>query len=105
METPVRRDSSGVLRVGRSRVTLDTVVNAYEAGASAEEIALSYDALSIAQVYATVAYYLQHTDELKPYFEARHQAASSVIAELVNRQARLRVRERLMARKSGQSHG
>ena len=33
---PLRTDADGVVRVGRTRVTLDTVVAAFEEGATAE---------------------------------------------------------------------
>ena len=36
---PLRMDSDGVVRVGKTRVTLDTVVAAFVEGATAEEIA------------------------------------------------------------------
>ena len=50
------------LEVGDERHrSLDTVVGAFCDGATAEEIAEEYPALSLARVYATVAYYLAHT--------------------------------------------
>jgi hypothetical protein len=36
---PLHTDADGVVRVAGTRVTLDTVVGAFEAGATAEEIA------------------------------------------------------------------
>ena len=38
-ELPLRLDTQGTIRVGRSRVTLDTVIAAYHQGASPETIA------------------------------------------------------------------
>ena len=38
---PTRSDADGVIRVGRTHVTLDTVVAAFDAGATAEEIVRS----------------------------------------------------------------
>ncbi len=35
---PLVRDADGVIRVGKTRVTLDTVVSAFLDGATAEEI-------------------------------------------------------------------
>ena len=42
MPVPIERNTDGVLRVGGTRVTLDTLVTAFLAGATAEEIALRY---------------------------------------------------------------
>ena len=36
---PIRTDADGVVRIAGTRVTLDTIVAAFDAGATAEEIA------------------------------------------------------------------
>ena len=100
VENPVHSDANGVLRVGGTRVTLDTVVNAYETGATAEEIALAYDALALAQVYATIAYYLQNKTSLDPYLTSRRQAAQDALNEIARRQAMTDMRQRLIARQA-----
>jgi hypothetical protein len=48
---PISIDIDGVARIGRTRVTLDTVVLAFEQGATAEEIASRYPALKLSDVY------------------------------------------------------
>ena len=53
---PLRTDNDGVMRVGRTRVPLDTVVYAFNQGASPEEIVLSYPTLQLDDVYAVVNY-------------------------------------------------
>ena len=99
---PLAADAAGVFRVGNSRVTLDTVVGAFRDGATAEEIAEQYPAISLGQVYAVIAYYLAHTAEVDDYLLAREQTAAEV------RQANERlfdptgIRARLMARQTGQ---
>ena len=35
---PLKTDSEGVVRVGNTRITLDTVIAAFKEGATAEEI-------------------------------------------------------------------
>lgn len=100
---PLAADAAGVFRVGNSRVTLDTVVGAFRDGATAEEIAEQYPAISLGQVYAIIAYYLAHTAEVDDYLRIREQRAAEV------RQANERLfdptgmRARLMARPTGQS--
>lgn len=95
---PLRADAAGVLRVGGTRVTLDTVVHAYHDGASAEEITLRYDSLTLADVHAVLAYYLRHRAELDDYLAARRTAAAEVRRRVEARQGVQAVRERLTAR-------
>ena len=98
---PLSADAAGVFRVGNSRVTLETVVGAFRDGATAEEIADQYPAISLGQVYATIAYYLAHTAEVNDYLRAREQRAAEV------REANERIfhpaenRARLIARQAG----
>jgi uncharacterized protein (DUF433 family) len=98
---PLSADASGIFRVGSSRVTLDTVVGAFRDGATAEEIAEQYPAISLGQVYAVIAYYLAHTAEVDDYLQVREQRSAEV------RQANERlfdpngIRARLMARQTG----
>ena len=47
---PLSTDADSVIRVGNTRVTLDTVVSAFREGATAETIAEQYPSLSLDQV-------------------------------------------------------
>ena len=64
---PLEADVDGVVRVGGTRVTLDTVVIAFMEGATAEEILYQYPSLNLADVYAVIAYYLQRRSEVEAY--------------------------------------
>ena len=66
-QVPLRLYEGRSLRVGTTRVTLDTVVSAYKGGASPEEIAESFDTLRLADIYAVISYYLRHVDEVEAY--------------------------------------
>jgi uncharacterized protein (DUF433 family) len=61
----LRTDEGGTVRVGRSRVTLRSVVHAFDEGASAEEIVLRYPSLSLTDTYAAITYYLRHGNEVE----------------------------------------
>ncbi len=52
---PLLTDKDGVVRVGGTRVTLDTVVAAFKEGATAEEIVQQYPSLELADVYAVIS--------------------------------------------------
>lgn len=99
-ELPLRLDAHGTIRVGRSRVTLDTVIEAHRRGVSPEEIARQFPAVTLAEVYGTIAYYLQHQPELDVYLQAREEAAAPLIAELAARSNPPGTRERLFARRA-----
>lgn len=68
---PLKTDVDGVVRVGNSRVTLDTVIAAFTEGATAEEITAQYPTLSLADVYAVIGYYLQQQAEVEAYLSQR----------------------------------
>lgn len=70
-DLPLRLDARGTIRVGRSRVTLDTVIDAYHRGASPEAIARQFPAVTLADVYGAIANYLQHQVEMDAYLRAR----------------------------------
>ncbi len=48
---PLKVNADGVVCVGGTRVTLDTIVAAFDEGATPEEIAYQYPSLRLADVY------------------------------------------------------
>src|SRR6266568_2426083 len=66
---PLRTDEHGVLRVGDTRVRLDTVITAWKQGESPEQIVENFDVLDLADVYAVISYYLNHREEIERYLE------------------------------------
>ena len=96
---PVQTGSDGVIRIGGTRVTLDTLVAAFEAGATAEEIVQQYPSVALADAYAVIAYYLRHRAELAEYLERRQKQAKNARAENEQRFDPSGVRDRLLARR------
>ena len=70
---PLKTDADGVVRVGGTRVTLDTVVAAFGEGATAEEIVYQYPSLDLADVYVVIGYYLQQRSEIEAYLRRRQR--------------------------------
>ena len=97
-EIPLEIDTDGVIRVGGTRVTLDTVVAAFNEGATAEEIVYQYPSLNLADVYATISYYLRQTAEVEAYLRRRQEQAAQVREQNEVRFNPYGVRERLLAR-------
>ena len=100
--TPLRVDSGGTVRIGQTRVTLDTVVATFESGASAEEIALRYPVLDLADVYATIGYYLRHQQEVEAYLQQRQLLEEEVRRKVEARDNPAGIRARLLARRQQQ---
>lgn len=57
----------GTYKVKGSRVSLDSIVYAFQRGASAESIQRSFPALNLEAVYGAIAYYLANQDEIDNY--------------------------------------
>lgn len=75
VDLPLRLDEDGVIRVGDTRVTLQTVIADFHRGASPEEIVHHYPSLSLPDVYLIVGYYLQHQDEVDDYIRQQREAS------------------------------
>ena len=64
---PLVADGDGVVRVAKTRVTLDTVIAAFHDGLTAEEIIEQYPSLELGPVYAVISYYLCQRVEVDAY--------------------------------------
>lgn len=78
IDVPLRTDTEGVIRVGKSRVTLRIVINTYKLGNSPETIVNKFLLLTYADTYATIAHYLQHQTELDAYLQDKERVAADV---------------------------
>jgi uncharacterized protein (DUF433 family) len=97
---PLRTDADGVVRVGGTRVTLDTVVHAFLEGASAEGIVERYPSLQLADVYSALGYYLRRPTEVEAYLERRRQEAAQIRHENERRFPPPGIRARLLTRRN-----
>ena len=75
---PLEIDANGVIRVGGTRITLDTIVDAFGQRATAEEITHQYPSLHLADVYAVIAYYLRRRAAVESYLQHRQKGADSI---------------------------
>lgn len=99
---PVRLVEGRVLRVGKTRVSLDSVIHAFNHGMDAEQIRSEYTALSLAEVHAAIAYYLHNKEEVDRYLDDRRRAYDRARAEHEKLFPRQITREKLLARKNGE---
>lgn len=98
---PLRTDEDGVVRVGETRVPLDTVIAAFRLGDTAEGIVESYPALRLADVYQVLGYYLLHREAVDTYIAQREGEAARLREEIESDFDPTGVRARLLARRAG----
>ncbi len=96
---PLSRNVDGAIRIAGTRVTLDTVVEAFADGATPEEIVQQYPSLSLADVYSVIGYYLRRREKVESYLRDRRAAASKVRKENEARFSPKGIRARLLARR------
>jgi uncharacterized protein (DUF433 family) len=96
---PLAKDTHGVYRVGRTRVTLDLVVRAFNRDATVEEIVQDYPSLQLSDVYQVIGYYLKHSAELASYLAKREGEEKELLAAHRDEWSPRGLRERLLARR------
>ena len=96
----------GTWRVAGTRVSVDSVVQAFWAGATPEEICQDFPTLSLGRVYGVIAYYLAHRDEIDDYLKQQQGAAAGLRRQLKarHRDFLVELRRRMLARRHGQAH-
>ena len=99
-QMPIVIDQDGVIRIGGTRVTLDTIVSLFEQGATAEEITQRFSSLDLADVYFAIGYYLRHRTEVEDYLQKRQQRAKEVRQQNEARYDPHGLRDRLLARRA-----
>jgi uncharacterized protein (DUF433 family) len=101
---PLRMTADGTIRIADSRVSLDSVVQHYKLGASAEQIAQKFPALDLADVYAALTYYLNHEKAIEEYLRQQEATGAAVQtnieADPQQQKKSAELRARILARKS-----
>jgi uncharacterized protein (DUF433 family) len=101
---PLRVTEDGTIRIADSRVSLDSVLQHYKLGASAEQIVQKFPALDLADVYAAISYYLNHEEEVEEYLRQQEtqgdEVQKSIESEPQDQKTSPELRKRILARKS-----
>ena len=77
---PLTMDEHGAWRVGSTRVTLETLVAAFDRGDTPEEIHEQYSSVALGDVYAVLTYYVRHRGLVQTYLDERERAGVEVQA-------------------------
>jgi hypothetical protein len=81
-------------------VPLETIVTAFDSGATAEEISQQYSSVDLASVYAVISYALDHRGDVDDYVARRRAAAAQIRGEIESSFPPAGFRARLLARRS-----
>ncbi len=102
---PLALWEDGSIRIGSSRVTLDSVVHEFTDGATAEQIQDDFPTLSLREIYGAISYYLEHEEQVEAYLRKRDQEADQIRREIEDRPKadalRRRIRERQLQAPKG----
>lgn len=96
---PIVQTADGAFRIGKTRISLDSIVYAYRRGLSPEQIVQSYPTLLVADVYAVITYYLRHQAEVDAYIAQNEREAEALQAQFEARFDYKQIRERLRERR------
>ena len=96
---PLSMDQAGVLRVGDTRVSLDSVIYAFQDGATPEDIVQQFTTLDLADVYSVIGYYLQNSAEVGEYLQRRTAERAQLRKEIETRFDPSGIRDRLLRRR------
>ena len=100
---PLAANEHGVFRIAGTRVSLDSVITAFDLGATPEQIIHKFPTLKLDDVYAVIAYYLRHQDEVQAYLAEQRQEAEALRKELdATFPSRKKLRQRLIKRRRQQ---
>ena len=97
---PLRTDNDGVIRVGNTRVTLETVIGAFKKGATPEQIAQDYTTLDLVDIYAVIAFYLYQSEAVDAYLAAQSEEGQQLRRQMESRFDPPGIRDRLLARRA-----
>ncbi len=99
------KTDDGTIRIGKTRVALESLIHHFSLGATAEEIAQKFPALTLAEIYGVISYFLSNAEEVAKYVLQQEAESDSIQIEVENKyQSKTKeLRERILARwESGQ---
>ena len=97
---PLYMDDTGTVRVSGTRVILDLLISGFKRGERPEDIVSNFPSVPLPSVYAIIAYYLLHQQEVDGYLEQRRRQAEALRAVLEARYDKQAIRERLLERRA-----
>ena len=78
LTVPLTSLPEGTLRVTGTRIGLHLIIDAYKRGETPEKIVEAFDSLRLADVYAVISYYLNHTNKVEAYLRKCDEDAKAI---------------------------
>ena len=100
---PLTCDADGTVRVGGTRVTLDTLIGFYLQGETPEQLSENFPTLKLADIHAVIAFYLGNRRQVDDYLAQRKAEAHELRRKIESDWRMSHLRERLLARRAEQN--
>jgi uncharacterized protein (DUF433 family) len=94
---PMMADERGMIRVSGTRVTLDTLLDHYNQGYSAEHLHTAFPTVPLADIHTVIGYYLRRKGEVDAYLNANRREADEFRRRVEAIPANAVLRQRLHA--------
>jgi uncharacterized protein (DUF433 family) len=92
------REERGVLRVGKTRVSFESLWAAYQHGESPEAIQENFPSCSLEEIYAVIAHALAKPLEIKAYLERRMLEDAASLEFVAQQPETIALRTKILAR-------
>jgi uncharacterized protein (DUF433 family) len=95
---PIELGDDGIARMAETRVRLETILEAYAEGLTAEEISCRYTTVQLYDIYFAIGYYLKNRYEVDQYLRSRREQARTVREKLMPAYDLAGLRQRIQER-------
>jgi uncharacterized protein (DUF433 family) len=79
---PFRQIPDGTIRIGDTRVSLETIIDSYLLGQRPEEIHSGFSSIELADIYAIIAYYLKNREAVDRYLAEQEADSQRILDDL-----------------------
>lgn len=100
LRVPISRTEDGAVRVGNTRVSLTTVLSHFNSGETPEYIVECFPTLKLADVYAVIAFYLEHRSEVDAWIAQEEREAEAMRQKIESKFDPKGIRKQLSARRN-----
>jgi uncharacterized protein (DUF433 family) len=97
--TPLSVDENGTIRISGSRISLETIIQQFKLGATAEQIQEDFPSLTLREIYGAIYYYLDNAEATEEYLRQQESAAEETRRFIDEHLPANTLRERLRARR------
>jgi len=95
---PFHQIPDGTIRIGDTRVSLETIIDSYLSGQRAEEIHSGFPFIDLADIFAIIAYYLKNRETVDRYLVQQEADSRRILDELADIPGNAEKRESLSER-------